>query len=570
MKSFLSALVLLLLFGPIATSAAQTNLSVAIDDPVYQVLDIGVLKGVIPQQSAVRPYARSRVVELLEALWNARDRFSMVEQEVLLSTRLRFTEDKSGIENGNLTFKSDQSDAQILQAGVDGRARIRMDAGSPEEWHLESVIRPYVQGDLSPWLSYLGILGLTVDRVRGDQVFAPYSFTKEWDTVHFSISDPRYSEGDLDHPSVSYVLETDVSARLLNGALSLELAKHRREWGIGDGSLTLSGTARPFMGVETHVELSPWLIGHQVLGTLTNWAEEPGGINAGLGTISYQKLFALQRLELFPFDWLSLSASGSVVGARRFELLYMAPIYGALAQNLIADLDNVGMSFDAALTLPPYGRAYISAYADELGISGLKDFFRQPRIIFAVQGGIKVPVPGLPFTSLSAQYTKIEPFAYTHYPTDYPDFRIPVDTSYTDDGENLAYPLWPNSDELLVKLSSMPVPGVRASLAYRSIRHGDNPGASPGDPYILGRPDGYYDYSVPDSTYPLKDFLKDGLYDHNHVVTLAGEYSIPGTRLTIEASYTFCYTYWEPNASGEPDRPDAVRNIFGIEVKAFR
>jgi len=46
---------------------------------------------------------------------------------------------------------------------------------------------------------------------------------------------------------------------------------------------------------------------------------------------------------------------------------------------------------------------------------------------------------------------------------------------------------------------------------------------------ILGRPDGYFDYSLVDS-YPDKDFLHDGLYDCNHILTLSGEYAIPSSR----------------------------------------
>ncbi|MCX7030158.1 MAG: hypothetical protein NTU62_08570 [Spirochaetes bacterium] len=571
MKSRIVLPLLLMLAIPVTESTAQANLSVDIQDPVYQILDLGVLKGAIGQLSAVRPFSRSQVVGLLERLWEARDRFSLAEQSVLAETRRRFTEDRSGLAHGTFSVRPREDDDQIVQAGVDARSRFRLNAESPEDWHLDSVFRPFLRGDLVPWFSYLGILGLTLDRVRSEEAFAPYDFSKQWDALHFSIRAPRFSHGELDYPTISYVLETEMAAQLLRDSVRLSLARQRREWGIGDGSLTLGGSARPFVGIETHVQLTPWLIGHQLVGSLANWEDEPSGIGAGSGTLSYQKLFALQRLEIFPFPWLSIATYGSVIGAKRFEMTYMAPLlFGALAQNLIADLDNVGMGADLGVTIPPYGRVFLSVFADELGIARLNELFTRPRNIFALQGGLKFAVPGLPFTSLTAQYTKIEPFTYAHYPTDYPDYRIPVDTAYTHDGENLAYPLWPNSDEILVKLVSLPVPNLRASLEYRLIRHGDNPSANPGDPAILGRPDGYYDYSVPDDSYPDKDFLHDGLYDHNHIATLSGEYTIPHTPVTVGLSYTFSYTYWEPNASGELDRPDTMRNIFGIEVKVFR
>ncbi len=548
--------------------SAQTHLSVDINDPVYQLLETAELKGALGQLSAVRPYSRSQVVALLDRLWESRGMLSESEQAVLDETRQRFGEERNGLRYGNLSYRpAAESDNQVA-VGVDFKSNVRLNANNPEDWHLDSALHPYLRGDLTSWLSYIGILGFTFDRVRTD-AFAPYDFTKEWDAFHISFGAPRYSLGDLDYPTFSYDLQTEIAAELLQNDFQLSLARQRREWGIGDGSLTLGGSARPFMGAETHAQLSPWIIGHFLFGSLGNWEKEPAGITPPPGN-SYQKMLALQRLELFPFPWLYVSATSTVLGAKRFELTYLSPLlFGVLAQNLIADLDNVGVGLDVAFTIPSLGRAYFSFYADEMEITNLTELFTRPRNMFALQGGFKIPVPGLPFTSATLQYTKIEPFTYAHYPTDYPDYENLVDTSYTHDGENLAYPLSPNSDEFLVKLCSLPFPNLRAGLEYRLIRHGDNPSANPGDIAILGRPEGYLDFDLIPG--PLvKDFLHDGLYDFNHIVTLSGEYAIPNTPVTVGLSYTFSYTYWEPNASGEPDRPDTMRNIIGLTVKVFR
>ncbi len=551
---------------------AQTHLSVDLNDPVYQLLELGELKGALSRLSAVRPYSRSVVATLLQRMWEGRMKLTSREQTVLAETIRRFGEEPSGLRHGNFTFRQGDEGAKRLQVGADVRSRFRLNANSPEDWHTDSVLRPYLRGDLVPWLSYLGVLGFTFDRVRADEAFAPYGFSKQWDALHISFGTPRYSDdGELDYPTFSYHLETEVAAQLRQDSLRLSFARHRREWGVGDGSLTLGGTARPFVGAEAHVALAPWLITHHLVGSLSNWQLEPEGILAGSGSLSYQKLFALQRLEIFPCSWLYLSASSSVLGAKRFELNYLVPLlFGVLEQITNADLDNVGVGVDFAVTVPPLGRVFFSFYADEMEITNLRELFTRPRNMFALQGGLKVPVPGLPFATLTVQYTKIEPFTYAHYPTWYPDYRIQVDTAYTHDGENLAYPLWPNSDEILLKLVTVPVPNLRAGLEYRMIRHGDNPNRDPGDLFILGRPDGYLDYSVDLDSYPDKAFLHDGLYDHNHIVTLSGEYSIPRSPVTVGLSYTFAYTYWEPNDSDEPDRPDRMRNIIGLEVKVFR
>lgn len=562
-------LMLLVLGLPVAVLGAQAHLSVDIHDPVYQIFAAAELKGVLETQSAVRPYSRAMVVSLLDRLWQSRGSLTDREAAVLADARDRFGQDREGLRHGNISYRPAAADNRAVVAGVDAQTRFRLNANTPEAWHLDSAFRPYLRGDLGPWLSYLGILGFTLDRVSLE-AFPPYSFTKEWDSIHISFGTPRYSEGDLAYPTISYDLETEIAAELLGTDVRVGLARQRREWGIGEGSLTLGGSARPFVGVETRAKLAPWVTDHFLVGSLSDRQREPTGSKAGVET-SYQKMFALQRLELYPFPWLYLSATSTIVGAKRFELTYLSPLlFGVLSQNLLANLDNAGVGVEAAFTVAPFGKAYASFYADEMELTNLSQLFTRPRNMFALQGGLKLAVPWLPFTSLTLQYTRIEPFTYAHYPTSYPDYRIDVDTSYTHDGENLAYPLWPNSDEFLVKLGGVPFPRLRIGAEYRFIRHGDNPTMDPGDLAILGRPDGYLDYTVPLDNYPDKDFLHDGLYDYNHIVTLSGDYAIPNTPVTLGLSYTFSYTRWEPNDSGEPDRPDTFRNIVGISVKVFR
>jgi hypothetical protein len=563
---------LVLFVFPMPGLHAQAHLSVDLQDPVYQLLETAELRGALGTLSAVRPYSRSQVIVLLDRLYEAREKLSEGEQAVLMATRQRFAEERDGLRHGNIAHRSDGESVRGLAVGVDVQADPRLNVNSAEDWYLDSVFRPYLRGDLGPWLSYLGVFGFTFDRVASEEVaseaeawipaFAPYGFTKQWDARHISFGTPRYGHGYADYPTISYDLETEIAAELLQNNLQLGFARQRREWGIGDGSLTLGGSARPFIGAEIHAQMAPWAVGHFLFGSLNNWHDE--------GNPTYQKMLALQRLELFPLPWLYVSVTGTVLGAKRLELMYLSPlIFGVLAQDLMDNVDNVGVGVDVAFTVPPIGKAYFSFYADEMEFTSFHNLFTRPRNMFALQGGFKVPIPGLPFTSVTLQYTKIEPFTYAHYPTDYPDYQIPVDTAYTHDGENLAYHLWPNSDEFLVKFASVPFPNFLAGLEYRLIRHGDNPGYGPADLFILGRPDGWLDYSIID-TIPDKDFLHDGLYDFNHIVTLSGDYAIPDSPVIVGLSYTFSYTFWDTNATGLPYPGEIIRNIIGLKVKVFR
>ena len=90
-------------------------------------------------------------------------------------------------------------------------------------------------------------------------------------------------------------------------------------------------------------------------------------------------------------------------------------------QNQLADIDNLAVQIDGSVQIPRIGKFYGSFYADEMEITHLEELFTKARNMFALQGGAKIPLPGLPFLTFTAQYTKIEPFVYSHYPTWYPD-----------------------------------------------------------------------------------------------------------------------------------------------------
>jgi len=581
----LTLLLTLLLALAAARCPAQSHLAVDLKDPVYPLLELGELKGLLSRLSAVRPYSLSEILRFLDLMWERRELLSPHEKEILEQTRARLGSSPSGLRYGSVRTGKE---GFFVRAGADVRSELRVNADAPEAWTLESAVRAYLRGDLAPWLSYSGSAGGTFDRVGYDAgapitvpaalrypAFAPYGFSKEWDAYHIGFGEPRIvHEDNLPNPMFSYDLGMDIGAQFKEDAITVRAARFRREWGPGDGSLTLSGTARPVLGVEVHARLAPWIAIHHLTGGLSDWSREPSGHYSGYpnpAELSYQKLFTVQRLELFPWPWLYASASSTVVGARRLEPGYLAPLIFALIwQNTIGDLDNVGVGVDLAATLPRWGRLYFSFYADEMEFTSLKEMFSRPRNMFALQAGLKAPIPGLPFTGLTFQYTRIEPFTYAHYPTWYADFRLPVETSYTHDGENLAYALYPNSDEFLVKLWSLPLPRLKASLEYRLVRHGDNPDKEPGDPFILGRPEAYLDYTVGLDSYPNKDFLHDGLYDFNHIVTLAGSYALPWFPATVSLSYSFVYTFWDPNGTGLTAPPVQVRNILALSLTVFR
>ena len=607
---FLAVLFSMLLGGAgLETVSAQGHLAVELGHPVYSVIETAELRGVVTRLSSVKPYTTQQVAELLATMIGHMEAFSPTEQALIRQYAEEFRVG-TGVEQS--VWKDENG---IARAGIRVEATTKLDAGGlydlmdgssssalKDMWHLNSRWVPYLAADPLPWLSLKGEAGFTYDKIE-KSLYLPYDYTKEWDAMHIDFSSDRYSKDgekydnsgkEVIFPMFSYDIHEDIAAETDNGSVMVRLSRLRRDWGIGSGSFALSETARPFVGFETVFRPSKFFAISGLVGSLTNWEKGSNEKSTtvayadldGDGTaddpyyyaISYQKMLGLQRMELFPFDWLTISATSTLGGAKRFELGYFSPLlFSVMYQNQLADIDNLGVQVDGQILVPRIGKFYASFYADEMEITNLSQLFTKARNMFALQGGVKVPVPRLSFATFTAQYTKIEPFVYSHYPTWYPDYRMRVDTSYTQDGENLGYYLPPNSDEFLFKFEVMPAPDWRVLLKYQFVRHGNNPG-DPGDKLIFGDVDKWLVYTT-ELLYMNKDFLHDGIYDYNHIGNIvvtwrpADPPELLGAAIPFELGLGYGISYtWSVDEKGE-GRPSLVttgwKNVLSLSMKFF-
>jgi hypothetical protein len=560
---------------------AQSQLAVELGHPVYTVIATAELRGVLTRLSSVKPYTRSQVADYLAAMEARMDLFSPAEQDEIRALAAEFT--GSGSDIAPALWKASNGKAA---AGINLQATTRLDAGgiadliggasvdAADLWHLNSLIQPYLKLYPEPWLSLWGTIGITYDKVNRS-LFLPYTFTKEWDSYHNKVSTTPTTDGEGDYPTWSFDLRSDISGATESGAFRFRLSRFRRDWGMGSGSLALSSSARPFMGLEFQFRPSEIFAVSNMLGSLGNW--ENGNVDQSASTsgVTEQKMLAIQRLELFPFDWLTLAANGTMIGAKRFELGYLSPMMFAVEYQVTqSDVDNMGIQGDVQLLLKRLGKVYASLYIDEMELSGFSEWFTKARNMFAYQGGAKIDLPWLPFATLTAQYTKLEPFVYTHPPTWNSDTRLQVNLNYTNDGENLGYYLKPNSDELLLRLDARLAAGWRAALQYSLVRHGDNPDYSTTKHLIYGDVDEYMDYS---NVYAYnKDFLHDGIYDWNHIGKVnfywrpAGGLKVGGVSVPLELGlgYGLSYTWYvDGTDSGETVSAPEWKNVLELSFK---
>jgi hypothetical protein len=141
---------------------------------------------------------------------------------------------------------------------------------------------------------------------------------------------------------------------------------------------------------------------------------------------------------------------------------------------------------------------------------------------------MEINLPFLSFSSLKFSYTKINPYTYTHNRNYNPWYgaALSMETSYTNNGVGLGYYLPPNSDEILVRFSTMPGKNINTHLQYQMIRHGADFGSSAVDGSNLLSELDPNDRN--DKAVLKRFFLHDGAYQWMHIIKVGLEWNLSG------------------------------------------
>jgi len=367
--------------------------------------------------------------------------------------------------------------------------------------------------------------------------YFPYTYKKKWDSFVYSINDIS-NRSMLVWPedlSVGYSMLSELSGELINGHFMYRFSRLDREWAspVSGGSLVLNQSAQPFLAFETVIVPFEWISFSSLTGVLeynNAIGKEDNVAHLKGDSETFQNAFSIVMLELSCKKYFKVSFGSSVVWPKRFELGYLYPFAeNYLYQNNIGDYDNIALFLNIEGQYPAgLGKAWLSAFVDEISIEkGLREM---DRTMYAVQFGGLFYIPWLPFASLTLSYTKIEPYNYTHGRIETPWYENDLmETNYVNFGKSLGHYLPPNSDEILVRIQSTPVPRSLVGLQYQMIRHGANYGDRAVDGSSL-----WSELKEMDRSSMKKYFLHDGAYQWMHIFKLGGEYSLTGKKIPIK------------------------------------
>ncbi|MDR0586043.1 MAG: hypothetical protein LBG26_02265 [Treponema sp.] len=585
---------------------AQTHISVPLDNPVYYILEQAQLRGLVDPLPAVKPYSRAQVIDAIDTILGFPEKLSDTERSVLEDARQRLGNGRPGMDfkRGAYRFETRNSQGENWFSGDVGVGIKSVVSGGyytkekDAVWGTNDWASLYLDGDVGERLSfdvtvsggliraprdYLGTYdtyykgfvnkGSYINqpiKVYGESpAFFPYTFQKEWDGFVFGTA--GLTAGGLEKwpgsRGIGSSLQSELSGVLFDGALTMRFGRLRREWGaMTEGSsLAFNRYAQPFLALEATFNPVSWFAFSSLTGVLEYYNSEGTG-----SAWNFQNAFSIEQLEFNYKNYLHIDVGSSVVWPKRFELGYIFPINNNfLYQYNIGDYDNMGLFFNIRGQYPGVGALWFSAYLDEIEVASASKIFKLDRHMFAFQGGIKAVFPWLPFASVRLSYTKIEPYTYTHTRIYAPwlakDSGHPYETSYTNNGVGLGYYLPPNSDEILLRIETMPVPSTGVHVQYQMIRHG----ADHGDDAVDGS--NYRSELDPDNRGSItKRFLHDGAYQWLHIVKVGANHTFANFPLELFGEAGVVYSYYKGfSAAHKAQYPDSFGIIVTIGFRLF-
>ncbi len=359
-----------------------------------------------------------------------------------------------GRDTRKFLFYHRDEDWRIALSGM-GRLQLRLTDSARGEYGVAFVPEGILEGN------YRGIVGF---------------YTGTFNGLNF-LGDSRVLRADPFLAPLYYVAIDDVpqgnfdrstaSVRVAGSIFSAEIGHARLIAGASFADpLILSENPGyfPYLRAGVDGRIVQYAVMHASLGDRARWIPGDEGEPFADATERY---LAMHRLTLNPWHWLQLAFSEMVVYGRRGpELAYLNPVYPIKpAEHALWDRDNANFSLEAVVRPARGVEAYGTVFIADLDVRLLGQNSYNNK--WAVQGGVGGTLgPTLGWV----EYTRIEPFVYTH--------RFLVDgsfyNSYTHHEFGLGHPLGPNTDQWLVGVRGW-LPGrVRGEIQARYVRRGEN------------------------------------------------------------------------------------------------
>lgn len=523
MKRIILVLLLSLLFS--LSLYAGNYSTVPLDSEIYTILDWAEVKGILPRLNSVKPYNQAQVIGYLEEILhsgrlNGSQKMKIEEILAVFSHEYEATDEISAVVKNGYAAAYNETLGITTALGAGIETEVTSLLSSPEVYDLRSVVRPFLTSDIGSFASVYMDAGIRLDKLDNTP-FMDTDFTIPGEGFYILITEGGARLENIPDPEgrifAGFDFYPELSLSFLDNSLQFKIGNYDRNWGQGSNALQLAGSARPFEAIEGYLELSDWLRYSYITGSLGIFSLTTlGGEDFFSDDLNdradyrFNTNYSAKRVEVDITEDITFGIFESCVWQKRFELAYLNP-FGILMleQNLYGDLDNMLAGVDFQWRVPEWFNLYGTFATTEMHEIDPARFFTAPRNIMGFQFGADMPLPVGLFSMLKLQYTKLDPFFYTHY-TQIGDFLHPIyrtdgtaalETAYVNKGENLGFPLHPNSDELLLQADIGLKHSVTGTFTVRYQRRSGQYGYEIDAPVVAG----YAEFN----NYDDKDFLNN-------------------------------------------------------------
>ncbi len=526
-------IVALFLFLPHVTLAQAEHVEVT--HPVYEFLNRMQLRGLTPGYSrAMLPLERKAVTAFIRSLSDADEsataaKLTGAESTLLARFEEEFVAEADGMQQATVLF--DTPVADVVSASLDDREkylyRWRSEDGS-STFHMELLAsleyRALMDDDRKTNVT-LGQLGGrfrgTLGGVFGYGLMATNGTAKGDRALAMSDHQLRrnFNFADLDKDFFDFS-EAYVTASWDWGAVAL--GREKRLIGSGYGNKFLISTnAQPFDAVQftAHAGDVRFLFLHGFLLSEKEFVDN-------YRPYYDSKYLAIHRLEADLFDALRFGVFESVIYSQReIDFGYLNPVnFYKSAEHAGGDRDNPMLGFDLATLFVPGSQLYGSWLIDDVDFARWGDDWWGNKFIW--QGGI-ANASLLPNTDVTLEYTRIEPYVYSH--------RL-AGNQYTHNGDALGLELPPNSDEWYVAMRHWLSADLWMTLEVHRRRHGRNEVDEDGNVLVNHGADIYESLAYQRDS-DIAAFL-DGPLDESLMFTLGARYE-PIRNFVFHARWRF-------------------------------
>lgn len=453
--------------------------SVPLGHEAYRIIEVAQLRGIIRPQSDVKPYNVDLVTDLLSTIadsdWvSASEKAEVGRVLAELESLYGDSADSSFLKSGMYTHVAD---GNVTRIGV--KASSFQFAGlsdlSDKVLDSRNGFEVSVNGNIQDVLSYDLNFGASLNKIDID-AYLPTELKINCEGFYrdFLGGSGRTNSFPSDDFCIGIEYFPEISTSIKNGLFSARIGAVKRDWGPGVNNIALSASARVMDGFEFSLKPVSWFKYDVMVASLgvfslldvdgIDWPSD----NMEDKKAMYNNNLSIHRAELGPFSNLKFSVWEACVWRKRFELSYLNPlaIY-SFAQDGLGDYDNMIAGFDLTYHLPGTGMLYFAFSFDELGSP--KKIFTCPRNMMTYQFGAKFAIPAFNFSELTAQVTYIPAFFGSHYAE---GNKLSADvvytTAYVNKGQNIGYPVNPDTLELLLRFNTTVADGWKIDLLLKS------------------------------------------------------------------------------------------------------